>query len=110
MLLFGIATSVDLFHERLSRKASRCLSGSRFDVEQASTLLEKIFQKAVAGCHTPLQLSSGFVSVLIERQHDHFQSVQSFITALKVSSSSNTSNFSTDNSSTRTCAIFTMML
>lgn len=84
ILLFGIATSVELFNERLSRAASRCLHGAQFDVEQTSSLLERIFLKAVAGVDTPLRLSSSVVSSLIERQYDHVQSVQSFITALKV--------------------------
>ena len=85
VLLFGIATSLDLFHERLSRAASRFLEGVQFDVEQTSSLLERIFEKAVAGPEAPLRLGSVFVSALVERQHDHIQSVQSFVTALKVS-------------------------
>jgi origin recognition complex subunit 3 len=85
ILLFGIATSVELFHERLSRAASRCLHGVQFDVEQTSSLLERIFQKAVAGAGAPIRLSAAVVSNLIERQQDHVQSVQSFIAALKVS-------------------------
>jgi origin recognition complex subunit 3 len=84
LLLFGIATSLDLFHERLSRAASRFLDGVQFDVEQTSTVLERIFEKAVAGAKAPLRLGSVLVSCLMERQHDHVQSVQSFIAALKV--------------------------
>lgn len=86
VLLFGIATSVDLFHERLSRSASRFLDGMQFDVEQTSSLLERIFQKVVAGPEAPLRLGSVLVSSLIERQRDHIQSVQSFNAALKVGS------------------------
>jgi origin recognition complex subunit 3 len=70
VLLFGIATSVELFHERLSRAASSCLFGAQFDVEQTSSLL--------------LRLGPLLVSTLMERQQDHVQSVQSFIAALKV--------------------------
>jgi len=85
VLLFGIATSLDLFHERLSRAASRFLDGVQFDVEQTSSVLERIFQRAVAGTEAPLRLGTMLVSNLMERQHDHVQSVQSFIAALKVS-------------------------
>ena len=85
MLLFGIATSLDLFRERLPSSASRLLNGVQFDVEQTSSLLERIFQKAVAGYEVPLRLGSGLVSGLMERQDDHIQSVQSFVAALKVS-------------------------
>jgi origin recognition complex subunit 3 len=84
VLLFGIATSVELFHERLSRAASYCLYGAQFDVEQTSSLLERIFQKAVAGQRAPLRLGPLLVSILMERQQDHVQSVQSFIASLKV--------------------------
>jgi origin recognition complex subunit 3 len=84
-LLFGIATSVELFHERLSRAASRCLSGAQFDVEQTSSILENIFLKVVAGSEAPLRLGPVLVSSLIERQHNHVQSIQAFISSLKVS-------------------------
>ena len=84
VLLFGIATSLDLFHERLSKSASRFLDGVQFDVEQTSSVLQRIFQKAVIASEAPLRLGSTLVSSLIERQHDHVQSVQSFIVALKV--------------------------
>lgn len=83
VLLFGIATSLELFHERLSRSASRFLDGVQFDVEQTSSLLVRIFQKAVAGCKTPLRLGSVLTASLIERQHEHVQSVQSFTASLK---------------------------
>jgi origin recognition complex subunit 3 len=83
-LLFGIATSVELFHERLSRAASRCLYGVQFDVEQTLSLTERIFLRAVAGNEAPIRLSTAVVSCLMERQEDHVQSVQSFIAALKV--------------------------
>lgn len=96
VLLFGVATSLDLFHERLSRSASRFLDGVQFDVEQTSSLLERIFQKAVAGSEAPLRLGSVLVSGLMERQLDHVQSVQSFIAALKVSSQAAFSPIYTD--------------
>jgi hypothetical protein len=87
VLLFGVATSVDLFYGRIPRAASRCLCGSQFDVEQTSQILERVFQKAIAGSKAPLRLGPVLVSSLVERQHDHVQSVQAFTAALKVSSS-----------------------
>jgi origin recognition complex subunit 3 len=104
VLLFGIATSLDLFHERLSRAASRFLDGLQFDVEQTSSVLERIFQRAVAGTEAPLRLGTVLVSSLMERQHDHVQSVQSFIAALKVSLQVVYSINGTDAFSTLTCA------
>ena len=85
MLLFGIATSVELFYERLSRSASRCLSGMQFDVEQTSSILENVFLKVVAGAKAPLRLGPGLVASLMERQNNHVQSIQAFISSLKVS-------------------------
>lgn len=84
VLLFGIATSVDLFSERLSRTASRCLYGVQFDVEQASSVLEIVFQKVVASSQAVIRLGPNLVASLMERQHDHVQSVEAFTTALKV--------------------------
>jgi origin recognition complex subunit 3 len=84
VLLFGIATSVDLFSERLSRTASRCLYGVQFDVEQTSSVLESVFQKVVAGSQALIRLGPNLLSSLMERQHDHVQSVQAFTAALKV--------------------------
>jgi origin recognition complex subunit 3 len=96
VLLFGISTSLDLFHDRLSGSASRFLDGVQFDVEQTSSVLERIFQKAVIASEAPLRLGSAPVSNLMERQHDHVQSVQSFIAALKVSSPAGFALFCTD--------------
>ncbi|KAL3423541.1 origin recognition complex subunit [Phlyctema vagabunda] len=83
VLLFGIATSVDLFHERLPRAATRCLSGAQFDVEQTSSVVERVFRKVIAGFEAPLQIGPSLISSLMERQYDHVQSVQAFISALK---------------------------
>ncbi|KAJ8070249.1 hypothetical protein OCU04_000634 [Sclerotinia nivalis] len=83
LLLFGIATSVDLFQERLSRVATRSLHGAQFDVEQTSSILETIFLKVIAASDAPIRLGPGILSSLMERQNDHVQSVQAFVGALK---------------------------
>jgi origin recognition complex subunit 3 len=85
VVLFGIATSVELFHERLPRGSIRCIHGAQFDVEQTSDTLEKVFQKAVASCEAPLLLGHGMITLLLERQQEHVQSLQAFVSALKVS-------------------------
>jgi origin recognition complex subunit 3 len=84
VLLFGIATSVELFNERLSRAASRYLYGVQFDVEQTNSVLEAVFHKVVAGSESSTRLGPKLVSDLIERQYDHVQSIQAFTAALKV--------------------------
>ncbi|CAG8952603.1 hypothetical protein HYFRA_00009709 [Hymenoscyphus fraxineus] len=83
VLLFGIATSVELFQERLTQSASRCIYGIQVDVEQSSVIIEKIFQKAVASSGATLRLGPTLLSTLIERQKSYVQSVQSFIAAIK---------------------------
>lgn len=84
IILYGIATSVDFFYDRLPRSASRCLSGPHFDVEKTPAILERIFRKTVANVNAPLVMGGAFVSSLMARQKDHVQSVQSFTAALKV--------------------------
>lgn len=109
VLLFGIATSVDLFNERLSRAASRCLYGAQFDVEQTSAILETVFQKVIAGPEAPLRLGPELVFCLLERQHDHVQSVQAFTAALKVSFFVLCERAEANTSSTHTCVTTTQI-
>jgi origin recognition complex subunit 3 len=60
------------------------LYGAQFYVERTESVLESVFQKVIAGVESPLRLGPEFVSNMIERQHDHVQSVQAFTAALKV--------------------------
>ncbi|EPE29227.1 hypothetical protein GLAREA_00387 [Glarea lozoyensis ATCC 20868] len=83
VLLFGVATSIELFQERLSKSATRSLFGIQVDVEQTSSVIERIFQKAVASSSAVLRLGPDVLSILMERQLDHLQSVQSFVAAIK---------------------------
>ena len=84
MLLFGIATSVELFHERLPRAATMLMHGKRFEVEQTSAALARVFKFAVASPEAPLKLGPNLMQILVERQYDHLQSVQAFVASLKV--------------------------
>ncbi|CCU76099.1 origin recognition complex subunit [Blumeria hordei DH14] len=83
VLIFGIATSVGLFRERISRAATSQLYGTQFEVEQTSSLLERIFLRVVAGAKVPLRLGPDLISAILERQQDHVQSIQAFVAALK---------------------------
>lgn len=78
-----MATSVELFHERLPRSAIICLQGTQFDVENTSTTLQKIFDAIIVGQDQRLRFGPNFLGSLLERQHDHVQSLQAFIAALK---------------------------
>ena len=84
VLLFGIATSVELFHERLPRATTMLMHGKRFDVEQTSATFAKVFKFAVTDPEASLKLGPSLMGILIERQRDHLQSVQAFVASLKV--------------------------
>lgn len=84
-LLFGIATSVELFAARLPKSTSHCLYGAQFDVVQMSSILESVFKCAVAHMNSSLKLGPAFLSSLVERQQNQVVGVQAFISSLKVS-------------------------
>jgi len=84
VVLFGLATSIEIFHEKLPRSAIRCLQGEKFDVERVEESLEKVFDDAVLGSQSTLRLGPALCRQLLERQKDHVQSVQAFVNALKV--------------------------
>lgn len=81
MLLFGIATSVELFQEKLSRETIRYLDGTAFDVQQVD--VEDIF-KAFQSGQTTLWTGPGLSRILLQRQNDYIQSHSSFVNSLKV--------------------------
>jgi origin recognition complex subunit 3 len=83
VVLFGIATSIELFHERLPRSAILCMHGTHFDVEQTNKTLLKVFDSIVLSPDTPLTLGPNFISALIEHQNEHVQSLHTFVSALK---------------------------
>ncbi|KAI9792562.1 MAG: hypothetical protein M1816_002082 [Peltula sp. TS41687] len=82
VLLFGIATSVDIFQERLSHSAIRYIEGQKFDVEQGDRTLETLFNHA---CGSGSRLRPGPVlrTMLWDRNEVHSQSVQTFVSKLK---------------------------
>jgi len=85
VLLFGIATSVALFYERLPRAASCCVNGTTFNVETTDLILDRIIKKTIANASSSVKLGSVMVEELLARQRDHVQSVQAFTMSLKVS-------------------------
>ncbi|KAM0807214.1 hypothetical protein AB5N19_07553 [Seiridium cardinale] len=82
-LLFGIATSVELFQARLLKSTCRYLYGDQFDVEQSTTVMEKIFKTAVAHFDAPLRLGPSLLTSLLERQQDQVAGLPMFISSLK---------------------------
>ncbi|KAL1870431.1 Origin recognition complex subunit 3 [Diaporthe australafricana] len=82
-LLFGIATSVELFQVRLPKSTSQHLYGAQFDVVQMSSVLENMFKAAVAHGANPLIIGPGLLRELIERQQSQVAGIQSFMYSLK---------------------------
>ncbi|KUI66814.1 Origin recognition complex subunit 3 [Cytospora mali] len=80
-LLFGIATSVELFQARLLKSTSQHLYGAQFDVVQTSSVLESIFKAAVAHGANPLVIGPGLLSSLVERQQSQVAGIQVFISS-----------------------------
>lgn len=83
-LLFGVATSVDLFQARMLKSTCQLLYGDQFDVEQSTSIIKKIFKAAVMHNDTPLQLGATLLNSLLERQEDQVSSIPLFVSSLKV--------------------------
>jgi len=83
-VLFGIATSVELFQARLLKSTARQLYGAQFDVVQADSVLESVFKTAVAGSQAVVRLGPGLLRSLVERQQHQVAGIQVFISSLKV--------------------------
>lgn len=82
-MLFGIATSVELFQARLLKSTARQLYGAKFDVAQASSVLESVIKSAVAGAEAKLRIGPSLLRSLVERQQDEVAGMQVFISSLK---------------------------
>ena len=87
ILLFGVATSVDLLQNRLPKSACEHLHGAQFDVAQGSTALEQVIVRAAVAAHdVPLRIGPSLLDSLMNRQRDQVAGIQAFISSLKVSS------------------------
>ncbi|KAM7185456.1 Origin recognition complex (ORC) subunit 3 N-terminus domain containing protein [Rhypophila sp. PSN 637] len=82
-LLFGIATSVELFQARLLKATAQQLYGAQFDVVQADSVLESVFKSAVAGAQATVRLGPSLLRSLLERQRDQVAGIHVFISSLK---------------------------
>ncbi|KAI1176736.1 origin recognition complex subunit 3 N-terminus-domain-containing protein [Nemania sp. FL0916] len=81
--LFGVATSVELFEARLLKSTCQSLYGERFDVEQTTSIVARIFETAIAHAETPILLGPILVYSLLERQQEQTASISDFIRSLK---------------------------
>ncbi|KAI5866835.1 origin recognition complex subunit 3 N-terminus-domain-containing protein [Durotheca rogersii] len=82
-LIFGIATSLELFQARLLKSTCQSLYGQQFDVEQSTSIVDKIFTMAAAHVEAPLRLGSSLLCSLLDRQRDQMSSIPVFVSYLK---------------------------
>lgn len=82
MILFNIATSIELFQEKLSRDAIRRLEGAEFRVERLD--MEEVFQ-AINDHDSTLWLGPSLSDHTLQQQRDYIQSPFGLKEAVKVS-------------------------
>ncbi|KAK4159162.1 origin recognition complex subunit 3 [Cladorrhinum sp. PSN259] len=82
-VLFGIATSVELFQARLLKSTARQLHGAQFDVVQANSVLESVIMSAVVGTDAKLRIGPSLLSQLVRRQQEQVAGIQVFVSSLK---------------------------
>jgi origin recognition complex subunit 3 len=86
VLLFGIATSIEIFQDRLPRAALLAIQATQFDVVQSDELLERMFDATITGDEDEIliRLGANLASTILQRQRENIQSPQDFINALQV--------------------------
>ncbi|OAA63681.1 origin recognition complex subunit [Niveomyces insectorum RCEF 264] len=87
VLLFGVATSVDLFHARLPKQAAHRLAASPshscFDVAPSAAVLDRLVRRAVAAADVPLRLGPNLLRTMAERQDEQVAGISVFSDSLK---------------------------
>ena len=82
MILFNIATSIELFQEKLSRDAIRRLAGAEFRVERLD--VEEVFQM-INDYRSTFWLGPNLSDYTLQQQRDYIQSPFALKEAVKVS-------------------------
>ena len=80
-MLFGVGTSVELLHEKLSREIIRSLNGSAFDVQHVD--VDDVF-RACQSEEMALWIGPGLSKIMLQRQKDYIQSHSTFVNSVKV--------------------------
>lgn len=83
VLLLGVATSVDIFHEKLPKSIIRLMKGAKFDVVMPEECLSRVFNDAILSSKSRLRLGATLAEYLLKRQKEHTTSVSAFLAALK---------------------------
>jgi origin recognition complex subunit 3 len=87
VLLFGVATSIEIFQDRLPRATLRGIHTTQFDVVRSDELLERMLNATVVGNEDDVvvRLGPDLSNLLIQRQKQNIQSPDDFTNALRVS-------------------------
>ncbi|KAI4726387.1 hypothetical protein E4T49_05869 [Aureobasidium sp. EXF-10728] len=86
VFFFGVATSIENFSVKLSKKATRCIQGQRFDVVKAESALEQITDALYSSSETnkpSLWMGPGICSATLRRQREHIQSLDAFVDSVQ---------------------------
>ena len=84
MLLFGIATSIENFVERLPPSVAQVLECRIFDIARADDLFEELFCATISRNNGPLWLGPTICDLLIQRQKDFIQPTNSIDIFIRV--------------------------
>lgn len=85
VLLFEIASSMDMFQEKLPRTTVRCIQGKAFETADASDTLELLFQTLTSPDRQfPLCFGPNLCGMFFDRQREYQQSAAAFMQGLKV--------------------------
>lgn len=89
VLLFGIATSIEIFQDRLPRATLLAIHATQFDVVQSDELLDRMFDATISTQEEDMlvRIGPGLASTILQRQRENIQSPQDFMNALQVSHS-----------------------
>ena len=82
MILFNIATSIELFQEKLSRDTIRRLDGAEFRAEGLD--VEEVFQR-INDCESTLWLGPSLSDQTLQQQRDYIRGPSALKEAVKVS-------------------------
>lgn len=89
VLIFGIATSIELFEGRLPRSVVNRLQGTRFDMQGSENLIDRIYIQIQLRPKNQNQyiiwLGPRLSDMLLENSREHFQSPEAFARSVKVS-------------------------
>ncbi|KAI5286718.1 hypothetical protein KEM52_001885, partial [Ascosphaera acerosa] len=83
VLIFGIATSIELFEGKLSRATANLLAGTCFDVNGYENLVDRIFMALQVQPDNAVWLGPNVSEVLLDKSQDHFESPESFANGMK---------------------------